>query len=123
MLMDLPDGHRGLTAQRGEKAVVFISRALSPVERLVVLAHELAHLERGGSGWVPGMPDRLMAIVGREESRVDRIVAERLVPSEALARWVERRSEVEPITAELVAQEWDVTPEVAELALSLLRAA
>lgn len=122
VLYDLPEGCSGVVAQRGDRAVIFVDRKLSPVDRLCVLAHELAHLDRGGSGWEPGLPVLLEAMVGREEARVDRIAADRLVPSVELAEWVARRVEVEPITAELVAEEFEVSVEVASLALSRLAA-
>lgn len=91
---------------------------LSRTERRCALMHELVHHERQ-VGW----PDASAATMEREEQIVRSETARRLVPPEHLARWVEVRAEVEPITAELVAQEWDVTVEVARLALGLLRAA
>lgn len=91
---------------------IHIDFRLSRTERRCALMHELVHHERQ-VGW----PDASAATMEREEQIVRSETARRLVPPEHLARWVEARAEVEPITAELVAQEWDVTAEVARVAL------
>lgn len=56
----------------------------------------------------------------REEAIVRRETAVRLVPLGSLRRWVAARAEVEPITPHLVADEFDVTVEVASEALFAL---
>jgi len=121
-LVDLPAGLRAVCCERDGAVAILIDRRLAPVERLAALAHELVHLERGGSGYKPGIPPRLQALVAMEERRVDVVVADRLVPPMELLTLVDSRSDVEPITAELVADEFGVPPHVAELALRRLAA-
>lgn len=90
---------------------IVIDRSLPPVERLAVLAHELVHIERGGTA------DCLD--VGREERAVDRIVAQRLVPADELEALVEVLVEIEGgVTAEMVAEEFEVPAEVAARAMA-----
>lgn len=122
MLCALPAGVRAIYARSedGHRAIL-INRALSPIERLTALAHELVHDERGGGCHHPDLPDRMRPLVARDEARVDRIVAQRLLPLDRLAPWVSRTIETgEGVTADDVAREWDVTPEVAALALDEL---
>ena len=96
-------------------AVVMLRRGLTQVERRCALAHELAHVERGGGSEHPDPVVRR-----REEARVDRIAAARLVPADELAAWLARRGD-EPTTARDVADEWRVTTEYAALALDVAR--
>lgn len=99
----------GLTATAGDHHVILIDRRLGQVERLAVLAHELVHLERGGTA------DCLD--VAREERAVDRIVAGRLVPDDELEALVDVLVEVEGgVTAAMVAEAFGVPHGVAELA-------
>ncbi|MCB1017597.1 MAG: ImmA/IrrE family metallo-endopeptidase [Acidimicrobiales bacterium] len=121
-LVDMPPGApAAVYARRGDRAVVLIDRALPPAERLAALAHELVHDERGGSGHVDGMPPSLGDVVAREERRVDRIVAERLIPRDRLEQLVETRSEIEGhICPLVVAEEFGVPERVAHDALSML---
>ncbi|HJR24458.1 MAG TPA: hypothetical protein VJ804_03230, partial [Acidimicrobiales bacterium] len=79
------------------------------------LAHELVHVERG-----VGYPAATPATMEREEAIVRREVAVRLVPLAALGDLVARRSDVEPVTAALVAEEFDVPEDVAREALLAL---
>lgn len=65
--------------------VVVLSPRLSGADRVVALAHELVHLERGGGIDEPSMPTTWAAEVAREERAVDDEVARRLVPVDALA--------------------------------------
>jgi len=109
---ELPDD----TAAMWEGVEIHLDYRLSRVERRCALMHELVHYERQ-IGW----PAASTATMEKEERAVRIEAAMRLVPLGPLAEWVVRRVTVEPITAELVAQEWDVTCEVAALALSLLR--
>ena len=85
-------------------------------ERRALLAHELVHAERG-----VGYPAASTATMEREEAIVRRETALRLVPLLELDDLVARRSEVEPITAALVAEEFDVPEDVAREALLALR--
>lgn len=120
-LVELPRGVRGVLARAPDATVILIDRNLPPAERLAELAHELVHLERGGGCHRPGAPPAWAAVVAREEHRVDRIVAERLVPADELADLVARRVDVEPVTATVVADEFNVTFDVAQRALWLLQ--
>lgn len=114
-LADLPAGVHAVLAQRGSDAAILVSRALAPAERLAAVAHELHHLRRGGSGWQPGLPDPLRTVVAREEERVDRAVADDLLPLHALAALARRRVEVEGcMSAVEVADEFGVPVSVAE---------
>lgn len=123
MVAELPGGALGLSVIDGPHRAVLLDARLSRVERRVALAHELVHLERGGGAHHPGAPRAWSPVVAREERHVDDIVAARLVPGEDLARLVAARSEVEPVTASLVAAEFDVTEDVAQRALEHLAAA
>ena len=84
---DLPPRVRGLTDFRNRR--VILDRKLLQVERRCVIAHELVHIERGP---IPAHP----AYRAREESRVEREVARRLIEltelGEALA-WAHHVSE------------------------------
>lgn len=120
-LTDLPDQLKGLLAQGEGWTAILIDRSLDPVERLCVLTHELAHLERDGSGHVAGLPSSMHPLVQREEERVDRIVADRLLPNEDLRPWVEAMLDMgEPVMAAGAAAEFDVTVPVAMRALRRL---
>lgn len=94
-----------------------MSRALSPTERLAAVAHELVHDERGHVGHAPG-PSSIY--VRKEERRVDSIVAARLLPTTDLAPFVDARSDMEPVTAHVVATEFEVTEDVAQRSLEAL---
>ncbi len=116
--VDLPGGLRGVLVQQGARAMILLDRGLDLVERLAVLTHELVHLERGGSGDVPGMPDWLATLVEREEERVERITAARLLPASDLAAWLDRLPEDAQVSAWDVAQEFGVALSVAQRALA-----
>lgn len=81
----LPDHTGGAqVAEHGGRYVVTIDPRLGQAARNEALAHELTHVERG---LLPAdAPDWLLA---KEEARVRRLVAQRLVDSPALARLVE----------------------------------
>ncbi len=98
--------------------VILIEATLGRRARRVALAHELVHAERG-----VGHPDASGATMSLEEERVRREVARRLVPSAALRRFVAARAGVGPVEPDDVAEEFDVTPEVADLACRLLAGA
>lgn len=121
-LADLPANTRAIVARRGPDTVILISRHLDPPERLVALAHELVHIERGGGCHRPGIPAQMRPLVTREERRVDGIVADRLVPADDLAAFVRSRITVGPVTAFDVATEFGVTLEVAVRACNERRA-
>ncbi len=89
--------------------VVLLDHSLSRVERRCALAHEIVHLERGGGSCDPCRV--------REEAIVDRIVAERLVP---LCEPLVFCDHLEVVEAWMVAEEFDVTDDVARRALATL---
>ena len=115
-LADFPDGPvRALFVRCGDRKLILIDRRLSPVDRLAALAHELVHIERGG---ISDCFD-----VCLEERRVDSIVASRLVPVTELAQLVQLLAELEGgVTAEMVADEFEVPIAVARRALRQLAA-
>ncbi len=100
-------------------AVVVVDERLSLTAQSEALTHELIHDERGGgcpcseespAGW--------RAVVAREEAKVARMAAERLVPLAELAEHVERVTGLdEAVTAARVAEEFDTTERAAQLAL------
>jgi hypothetical protein len=92
---------------------------LSGAERRASLAHELVHDERGGGCDWPGMPQQWSAVIAGEEARVDRIVAQRLIPRAHLAAYVAARLDADgQVTTADVALAFDVPHELAETALS-----
>lgn len=110
-------GRAGLAevAPDGSEIVVLDPR-LGRRDRRAVLAHELIHLERR---LLPqGTPQ---AVLAREEHQVRAEVVRRLVPPPDLRGLVAALASVEPVTAALVADEFDVPTAVAEAALEALR--
>lgn len=101
----------------GDQAVIVISPALDQTERRCALAHELVHDDLGIVA--PPATDLTMQ---RVEHMTRRRTAEWLLPIDDLAVWVRARAEIEPVTAELVAREFDVTPDIASHALRLVGA-
>lgn len=125
MVCDLPSGVRAIHARSpdGHRAIL-ISRALDPVERLAALAHELVHDERGGGCHQPHLPARMRPLVTRDETAVDRIAADRLLPLDRLDRWVALQEAADrPVTVAWAAAELDVAGWVAEIQLRRLQAA
>ncbi|HEX7134778.1 MAG TPA: ImmA/IrrE family metallo-endopeptidase [Iamia sp.] len=124
VVTDLPAGMRALHAvdEDGFRCIL-ISAALTPAEKLAALAHELAHDDCEGGCHHPGLPDRLRAVVARDEARVDRVAADRILPLAWLASWVDRQVAADrPVTAAGAAEELDVADWVAELQLRRLEA-
>lgn len=119
----LPAGVRGVhgVSADGYRAIL-INRDLPPVERLAALAHELAHDERGGGVHRPGLPWRLRALVAREETRTDRVAADRLLPLGDLDRWVAGEvADGRPVTVHGAAEALDVAEWVADHQLRRLQ--
>ena len=110
---DVP--HGATWHRTGDADVITIDAAASRRERSALLAHELVHLERG-----IGYPVATERTMQREEAIVRRETARRLVPPCELRALVDRRAEVEPITAALVAEEFDVPERIAAEALRAL---
>lgn len=91
------------------------------VKRRCLLAHELVHDERNGGCDARFMPPTWKPVVRREEGWVNDIVADRLVPLDALRRFCRARADVAGgVTAADVAAEFDVTEELAARALRRL---
>ena len=111
---DVPEG--AVWHRDGPNDDITLDAGASRRERRALLAHELIHLERG-----IGYPLATAATMEREEAIVRRETARRLVPPPELAALVARLDGLEPITADLVAEEFDVPPEVATEALTVLR--
>lgn len=119
---ELPDATGGAVhVRRGEQVVVVIDPRLDRVERTCALAHELVHDERGGGCDHPTMPDTWRPVVAREERTVERITAERLVPTRALLEFCVARADAGlSLSATDVAEEFEVTEQVADQALMAL---
>lgn len=119
----LPPGVSGACVVWPDETVVLVDSALDRRERNVVLAHELVHLERGVGTDAPGAPTTWTSEVAKEEATVDRIVASRLVPLDDLAAWTANRTASDiPTTALDIAEHYDTTEKMAELAALLLKA-
>ena len=119
---DLPAGLQGVTGEVGDTPVVLLSRQLDRAGRRCALAHELHHLERGGSGHQAGLPPHLAELVAREERAVDRLVVDELVPLPDLQAFVAEIEEGGGLAwPSEVAEHFDVTLEVALMALDRLR--
>lgn len=120
-LVDLPEEVGGgyYAPQPEGWVALLIDRKLGRRERKVVVAHEVVHDERGGGCSADGMPASWDAVVKRDEATVDREVARRLVPADELRAFAER-FEPDGVTAWQVADEFDVTDEVAMRALRML---
>ncbi|MBK5222502.1 MAG: hypothetical protein JJE52_06445 [Acidimicrobiia bacterium] len=109
--LELPDGVEGLWWREGDRSIIDLSITFTRRELRAVLAHHLMPVERG-IGYTRLTPDGL---VGKEEAAVDRIVAERLVPTEPLPLFVAARlTPHEGATVLHMAVEFDVPLEVAE---------
>ncbi len=108
-----PDG-RWERDEEGD--VILVEQSLGRCRRRVALAHELVHAERA-----IGHPDAAPATMALEETIVRREVAQRLVPRARLRSFVAQRTSVGAVDAAAVAEEFDVTVEVAELACRLLQ--
>jgi Zn-dependent peptidase ImmA (M78 family) len=117
--------HRDLTAHgirglcepmpNGEWLIILCT-SLDRIGRGAVLAHELAHIDRGGGADLDGMPETWRAVVARDEARADRAAAALLVPADRLAAWLVARDE--GVTADDIAEEWQVTDWIAKKTLT-----
>lgn len=97
-------------------AVIVVDPSLGRRERHEAVAHELTHLDLGGAceGETPALEVRI-------EEKVRRTVADRCVPPVALSEYVRRRvADDEQVSVVDVAEHFDVTDELARLALHLL---
>lgn len=103
--------------RRIETDWILIDPRLSEVEQRCRLAHELVHLERGSSLRCSGQ-QRDGVLVPQEELRVDRTVADWLVPAQHLVPLIRQlvRSGT-GVDATIVCEEFLVTRPIAKLAL------
>lgn len=101
----------------GDHTAIVISPELGRRQRSDALAHELAHEEIGVV-----VPPATEATMQKAEHQAESAVTEWLVPREELYRFVLARSEVEPVTAFVVAEHFDCTETRAARALARLNA-
>jgi hypothetical protein len=99
------DGERGRWTRTTDGDRIVLDSSLDRQSRREVLAHELVHAERG-VGW-PAATASTMEI---EEERVWRTALRRLVPDDAVRRFVARRLTVGPVTVDDLAEEFDLSP-------------
>lgn len=110
------DGPLGRWERDEQGDVILLEARLSRRARRVVLAHELIHAERGVA-----FPHASRATMQAEEERVRREVARRLVPPGRLRAFLSVRGGSGSVSVGDVADEFDVTDAVAELACHMLR--
>lgn len=111
-MAELPNGVAAVSCPYGDRPAIVLDPSLTQVERNAALAHELIHLERGGTcagaGWA-------------EEERVEDEVARRLVPLGELLVWVVKLEQADVrVEPWMVAEEFHVPDAVAERAMRLL---
>lgn len=100
---------------------ILIDDRLEEPHRTAVMCHELVHARRGGGVARAGMPPTWRPVVLREERRVDRLVAQELIPTAELARFCDRLADLgEGVSPWIVADEFDTTERVARDALEQL---
>lgn len=113
---NFPRALRGVWLPTPGGARIVLAAWLDRRQRSCTLSHELVHDERGLT--TADMPPGLAS---KEEWHVARISAARLVPSVELEAVVRRIVDCgDGVTAEAIAEEFDVTVDVAHLALVLL---
>ena len=96
---------------------IVLDPSLGRRQRSVTLGHELVHDELDLL-WPPNAPPGL---VEKGERLVEKINAERSIPLGVLQAFVDRTVDMgDPVTAEAVADEFDTTVQLAQLALELL---
>lgn len=122
VITDLPTGVRALHAVDTDGfRCILISATLSPEDKVAALAHELAHDDCQGGCHHPGLPEPLRALVARDEARVDRVAADRILPLHWLATWVDHQvANDQPVTATDAAEELGIAHWVTELQLRRL---
>jgi len=118
----LPNECGGAAIYYGARnTVILLDTRLTQAERKAALAHELLHLERGSVSKCRNIRGALSVEVVREENRIQREVARRLVPLDELGPVVDRIAGLgHGVTALEVAEEFDVPPVVASQALTEL---
>lgn len=112
----LSNGKGRIVDHGNRQRTITLDTRLSRVDRNAVLAHELVHDELDYL-WPRGTHP---AIVAHGERAVDRIVADRLVPPDLLHQFAHAYSELEGVTVTVVAEEFQVPLDVADIALQRL---
>lgn len=92
---------------------ITIDPGASQVDRNALLSHALVHVERG----ILYPPNTPPAVVEKEEYKVRRESARRMVKQDELIAFVEANQEFVQITAEVVAERFEVPVEVAREAI------
>jgi hypothetical protein len=104
-----------------QRCAIALGAHLDQAGRRCALTHELVHHERGGGCSWSRQPDSWAVVVARDEAAVDQEVARRLVPVDQLRDLVTLLTDFgEGVEARHVAEEFDVTVHIAEIALRLL---
>lgn len=116
---ELPNETGGaVLARKGLATVIVLDRRLTQAARKVALAHELLHLERGTLSHCRNTRGALSVEVVREENRIQREVALRLVPFDESGPVVDRIAGLgHGVSALEVSEEFDVPQVVAWQAL------
>lgn len=107
-IVDHADGLRTIT----------LDSRLGRVDRRCVLSHELTHDDLNLL-WPPDAPEPLVA---KGERLVERVSDERLVPPTELRAWIDRGPDDLQVVAWMVAEQWDVSIDVASRSLDRLAA-
>ena len=120
----LPEDTGGAMFVRdGDRAWIVLDPRLTSAGRRCFTAHEMIHDELGSSCRAHGMPPAWDAVIARQEAAIDREVAARLVPAHELAAFLGQRDECrDRVEVHEVAEHFDVTEPIAELALGRLLA-
>lgn len=99
----------GMIEDRGDHRVISLDDRLDRRARHAVLLHELIHDDRDAL-FPPGTPQAVVDVV---ERWIEREAVDLLVPPAALVGFVRARSDVEPVTASDVSDEFEVPHDVA----------
>ena len=119
---ELPDGVSGACGHAAGRSAIVLDSRLRRVERRCVLAHELAHEERGTACFADGAPATWDVVMAREERICHDIAVRRLVPADRLRDYCVGISDFLAVEAHEVAVVFDVTETYAARALFLLAA-
>lgn len=123
-LVDLPDSFGGaFYSPQGDWAALLVDRRLPRRGKKAATGHELVHDELGAPITHRDAPASWADVVGRDERRCDRIAARRFIPRDELIAFIDSRMGCEEVgvTVWEVAEEFDITEDVAELALRMLK--
>jgi hypothetical protein len=113
----------GFAVDDAHGGYVVVDPALDGPHRRTVIEHERVHLERGITGGWSQAPASWAVVTAREELVVNQEVARRLVPCAGLRELVAQTCAAgEAVSAATVSAAFDVTDEIALVALRLLAA-